>query len=173
MRVYVFDKNRFDQLMRFNNIDDSNVEERTDIFLISIVDTSFHNPFGDGPEAKKFGKQLVSLLDHHFKEDHKNVMNLEFDDCEHDGEASPTNKSSETKAFSKEQAAKLFSFIKKHREKETCIVHCMGGISRSGAVATFINGYAKGDWETFKRDNPQISPNGRVHRMLNQAKYNE
>jgi len=49
----------------------------------------------------------------------------------------------------------------------------MAGVSRSGAVGEFVNGYAQGDWARFKRDNPQILPNGRVLRMLNDAKYND
>lgn len=167
MRVYIFNKKKFDDLMVTNNIND-NVENRTSIFIISIVDTHMFNPFGEGTE-KYLPKDVIEP---YFKEDHENVMNLKFDDCEHDEENSPTNKG-ETKAFTEEQATKLFNFIKKHREKETCIVHCMAGKSRSGAVGTFINGYAQGDWEKFRRDNPGITPNGRVHRMLNQAKYDD
>ena len=171
MNVYVYNKTQFDKLMEFNHINDSNVEVRTEIFLISIVDTHIHNPFGDGPESKKFEKQLVDLLDHHFQKDHNNVMNLEFDDCEHDGQASPTNASNETKAFSEEQASKLFEFIKQNRDRKTCIVHCMAGISRSAAVAEFVNGYCQGDWEEFKRRHPRICPNARVSRLLNKVKY--
>jgi len=152
MKVFILGKMEFDALMRQNNLNDENVEGRDTVFLISIVDTQ--NREGN-----------------FFKENHKNVLNLRFDDVEHDMEASPTQKEN-TKAFSNEQAKELFEFIKENRDKEQCVVHCMAGISRSGAVGTFINGYAQGDWEDFKRTNPWISPNGRVERMLNEAKYN-
>ena len=154
MRVYIFGKNQFDKLMVENGITDENVETRDSIFLISIVDTD----------------QFSTSREPYFKMDHENVLNLAFDDCEHDGQPSPTQPSG-TKAFTEEQAAKVINFVKKHRDKKTCIVHCMAGISRSGAVGTFINGYAQGNWEEFKRTNPQISPNGRVTRLLNKAKY--
>lgn len=155
MKVYIFGKRQFDDLMRANDINESNVETRTDIFLISIVDTDV----------------WLESKEPFFKEDHENVLNLKFDDVEHDGEPSPTNFNQGTRAFTEEQATKLFQFIKKHRDKKTCIVHCMAGISRSGAVGTFINGYCGGNWEEFKRINPQICPNARVERMLNKAKY--
>lgn len=153
MRVHILSKMEFDSLMKQNGITDSNVEKFDSIMFISIIDTENRA----GP---------------YFKEDHENVINLRFDDVEHDGEASPTQEES-TKAFSEEQAKDLYEFIKKHREVETCIVHCMAGISRSGAVGTFVNGFCQGDWDRFKRDNAYISPNGRVSRMLNAAKYND
>ena len=156
MKVHVFSKREFDGVMNHHKITDENVEKFDSIFFISIVDTD----------------QFSESREPHFKEDHENVMNLAFDDVEHDLEASPTQQYG-CKAFSEKQANALFNFIKKHRDKETCIVHCMAGISRSGAVGTFVNGYAQGDWEKFKRDNPYIHPNGRVHRMLNAAKYND
>jgi|AntAceMinimDraft_18_1070375.scaffolds.fasta_scaffold06514_6 hypothetical protein len=169
MKVHILAKMQFDKLLSDNNINDGNVEKFDSIFFISIVDTDVINPFGPGAE-----KYLPSegLLDQHFKEDHSNVMNLQFDDVAHDGEKSSTF-SGKTRAFTEKQATKLFEFIKANREKETCIVHCMAGISRSGAVGIFVNGYAGGDWELFKRTNPAICPNGRIHRMLNAAKYND
>jgi len=155
MKVHVVSKNRFDTIMEMNGLDDSNIEERDDFFLISIVDTD----------------KWIDTKEPHFKENHENVLNLVFDDVEHDGEPSPTNWDEGTRAFTEKQAKEVFDFIQKHREKKACIVHCMAGISRSGAIGSFINGYCGGDWEDFKRTNPQINPNARVHRMLNEAKY--
>jgi predicted protein tyrosine phosphatase len=156
MKVYVWSKQMFDKGMADNGITDQNVEERDKIMFISITDTA------------KFSNSRIP----YFKEDHDNVMNLSFDDVEHDLQPSPTQPEG-TKAFTEEQAEKLFQFIKRNRDKETCIVHCMAGISRSGAVGTFINGYCGGDWEEFKRTNPYILPNGRVERLLNRAKYRD
>jgi len=163
MRVHVLSKRLFDKLMADNKITDENVEKMDSIFFISITDT---------PQVLRMMGFDENYNDHYFKEDHDNVLNLEFDDVEHDGQSSPTN-DGDTRAFSESQAEMLYQFIKKHRDKETCIVHCQAGISRSGAVGSFINGYCQGDWEKFKRDNPQVMPNPRVHRMLNAAKYND
>jgi len=157
MRVHILNKNGFDHIMKQNGIDDSNVEQFNSILFISITDTD----------------NFIDRKEPYFKENHDNVINLSFDDVEHDGEPSPTNFGKGTRAFSEKQAKQLYEFIKKNREVETCLVHCMAGISRSGAVGTFINGYCRGDWERFKRDNPQIAPNARVSRMLNAARYND
>lgn len=169
MKVHVVNKRTFDQLMVMNNITDENVEKRDNMFLISIIGTDTDNPYADNPD---FAEQWAQQMGHYFKEDHDNVMNLQFDDVEHDGGIDPMGIVHRTKAFSEKQAERLFKFIEKNRDKEQCIVHCMAGVSRSGAVGEFINGYAQGDWATFKRMNPQILPNGRVLRMLNAAKYN-
>ena len=149
MNITVASKRRFDQLMIDNKITDENVELRDTVIFISVVDTD----------------QFSYIGEHYFKFNHENVLNLQFDDCEHDGEPSPTQNKG-TKAFSVEQAKEVFNFVKKHRDKETCIVHCAAGISRSGAIGSFINGYTQGDWYEFKRNNLQINPNPRVLRML-------
>jgi len=163
MRVHVLSKVEFDGLMVQNKIVDENVEKFDSIFFISLIDN--HNQKG-----------------HYFKKDHNNVMNLRFDDVENDGGAPrvlvddpdiDNFDEEKVKAFSEKQANNLFKFIKANRDKETCIVHCMAGISRSGAVGMFVNGYCGGDFDLFKRDNKFISPNARVHRMLNAAKYND
>ena len=112
MKVHVLSKMEFDGLMNQHGITDDNVRKFAGIMFISIVDTQNEK----GP---------------HFKEDHENVINLRFDDVEHDLESSPTQQFN-TKAFDKDQAKKLFQFIKKNREVEQCIVHCMAGISRLG-----------------------------------------
>ena len=153
MRVNILSKLEFDKLMSHNSITDENVEKFDNIMFISIVDTQNKK----GP---------------YFKSDHDNVINLRFDDVEKSGEASPTQKEF-TKAFSAKQAKDLYNFIKKHDEKETCIVHCMAGISRSGAVGTFVNDFYKGDLDRFKRENPYISPNQKVYRMLKEQWQND
>ena len=152
MRVHILAKREFNKLMEVNQINDKNVEKFDSMFFISIVDTDCDT--------------------NHFQKDHSNAITMKFDDVEHDLEPSPT-KLQNTRAFTEAQANKMFKFIKANREKETCVVHCMAGISRSGAVGSFVNGYAQGDWELFMRTNKFIAPNGRVHRMLNEAKYND
>jgi len=156
MKINVVNKKLFDNLMKSNNITDLNVEQLKDSFFISITDTD----------------KFSTSREPYFKENHENVINLSFDDCTEDGQPSPTQPEG-TKAFNKDQALVLYKFIKKHLEKEQCIVHCMAGISRSGAVGTFINDITRGDYREFKRMNPQIVPNQHVKSLLNRAYYND
>lgn len=56
---------------------------------------------------------------------------------------------------------KLVNFIKKHNDTTGFIVHCSAGISRSGAVATFIYDKYQSeiDSELFTCENKYINPN--------------
>lgn len=147
---------QFNKLMEDNNITDENVETKGDVMLISI-----------GDAAKPVGWRRQ-----HFAEEHPNVMIMHFDDVEHDG--IPVILGGGTAvAFSEKMARDLYAFIKRNAHRKTCIVHCEAGISRSGAVGTFIQGLYGNDWDEFKRVNRHISPNARVARMLNQEKYKD
>ena len=150
MKVHVLSKNEFIDLMKKNNITDDNVEDKSSVMFITIDGTSQHS---DRPPHT------------YFKRDHPNVKVMVFDDIE--------NELAGFKAFSAEMAKGLFKFIKANRDKRTCVVHCAAGISRSGAVGSFVQGYCGGDFEEFMRTNPHILPNGRVLRMLNKEKYND
>jgi len=150
MRVIVLSKMEFNILMVNNNITDDNVEKRDSVMFISINDSNAHS---------------------HFDKNHDNVIALYFDDIDKEGEVSPINKG-ECKVFDDEMAENLYQFIKRNKDKETCVVHCEAGISRSGSVGLFVNDYTQSDSERFKRDNPYISPNQRVFRMLKNQWYN-
>ena len=56
---------------------------------------------------------------------------------------------------------KIVDFINKHKDKSVFIVHCSAGISRSGAVATFLYDkfLSEIDKEQFRRENKYIRPN--------------
>lgn len=155
MRVFVFNKKQFDQFCIANRLSDENVETTAWNFMfISITDTD----------------QFSESRKPYFKQNHKNVFNLSFDDVEKDGENSYTQEFN-TIAFSEKQAKELFNFINKNSDADIAIVHCMAGISRSGAVGLFINDYFDLDYERFKRDNPQIAPNQKVFRLLKNEWY--
>ena len=55
----------------------------------------------------------------------------------------------------------IVDFINKHKDKSVFIVHCSAGISRSGAVATFLYDkfLSEIDKEQFRRENKYIRPN--------------
>ena len=55
----------------------------------------------------------------------------------------------------------IVDFINKHKDKSVFIVHCSAGISRSGAVTTFLYDkfLSEIDKEQFRRENKYIRPN--------------
>lgn len=140
MKVLVLSQRQFDKIMVDNNVNDNNVEKNAKIALISITGG--------------FDK-------HYFRINHKNVLNLEFDDIEED--------IGKYKTMSTEQGQQIISFLESIDKSSVVylLVHCAAGISRSGAVGTFANDYFKLDNDVFKRDNPHIHPNGNVMRVLN------
>lgn len=64
---------------------------------------------------------------------------------------------------------KIVDFIIKHKDKSVFMVHCSAGISRSGAVVTFIREkfLSEVDKEIFMKENKFIQPNLYI---LNQLK---
>lgn len=146
--VYVWSKVQFDDAMQLNELKDSNIEKLYKTALISINDTS-------GIYSKSW-----------FNENHSNVLILYFDDVEKDMEKSPTNKH-DCKAFTVEQAKKIIHFLNTNKDRTQFIVHCAAGISRSGSVGLFINDYFELDYKIFLENNPFISPNGHISRILN------
>ena len=153
MNINVLSKPVFNNLMREHKINDDTVENYKDVFFISINDT----------------KTSPYYKESWFKRDHDNVKVLYFDDVESEGETSPTN-SGKCKPFTEKMAEDLCNFINKNLGSGQAIIHCEAGISRSGAVGSFICDMSKSNFPKFLRDNPQISPNGRVLRMLNKCK---
>lgn len=157
MDIHIVNKQTFDSLMFNNGLTDQSVEQIAgDTFFISITDT---DKFSESREP-------------YFRTNHINVLNLAFDDCTVDGERSPTQPKG-TRAMNQRQAFQLYNFIKRHLNKPQCIVHCMAGISRSGAIGTFINDLTNGDYYKFKKLNPQIHPNQYVLGLLNKEHNNE
>jgi predicted protein tyrosine phosphatase len=143
INVYIMGRDHFKSVMEMNNVTNDNVEEK-DIFFISINNTN-------EPEYKP-----------HF-ENKSNVLVQYFDDLDEDVE----DKGLLFKAFTEEQGKELIAFIDKNKHKKQCILHCTAGISRSGAIGTFVSLYLGGDYDKFKRDNPYISPNAHVMSILN------
>jgi predicted protein tyrosine phosphatase len=114
MKVFVTSKKTFDDIMLTKGITNDNVESYDKAFLISINDS--------------VGTDEVPYF-----ENKENVKVLFFHDLDEDIET----KSGTANTFTYTQAEELLEFIDKHKDKETCIVHCAAGVSRSGAVGTF------------------------------------
>lgn len=70
------------------------------------------------------------------------------------------------KSITEQQAKEIFEFIKSNSDKKDFYVHCTAGISRSGAVGSFIHEYFGGAYKELLKRFPNILPNGRVSRML-------
>lgn len=154
MKIIATSKASFDGMMFRKEITPLNVENQDKLAFISLNNTvplsDYDNPF--------------------FPTNKKNVKVMFFDDVSKD-QSLPlldgSNVKYEAKAFTVEQAKELYGFIKDVIPgKEAVMIHCTMGVSRSGAVASFIHDYVKGDWDTFKRNNPQIQPNAHVYKLL-------
>jgi predicted protein tyrosine phosphatase len=150
MQVTILNKETFDELMRRKGITDETVETFSRSLFISINDTGGTN---ETP---------------YFKQSHPNVLTLFFDDCNEDMEVVFFDKrpSEWMRAMNEEQAKQVVDLLNDNRGREFCFVHCAAGISRSGAVGTFVNDYFRQDYLAFKKRNPYIHPNSHVLTLL-------
>jgi len=145
MKIKILSRFLFTECMKSNNINDNNIEEKTDTFIISINNT----------DEKSY-----------FNSEHENVKIMYFDDCDEDCK----DDKQEFKTFTKEQAKELFEYIKENKDREVCLVHCSAGWSRSGAVGLFINDYLKQNHGEFKKENPVSFPSFKVYNLLREQR---
>lgn len=159
MIIRAFSHENFDVMCLKRNLNDDNIENINNTAYISIICTE---------ECRKY--YLEDETAHWFKNEHPNVLNLDFDDITEDR----MYKGHLFKAMSEEQADKCIEFIENNMGKNFDI-HCTAGISRSGAICQFIfdfynkdNVYPKSDFEYFNR---HIRPNNHVLTLLKRAYY--
>lgn len=124
-------------------IDDNNIEE----LVLLEIPNYFICIRGKGDKAI-------------FKNDHKNVLNLIFDDVTFDQNG--------LKMFDIKQAEIVLNFIDNLKQLNSfyLIVQCQAGISRSGAIADFACTRLELEYKSFKILNPTISPNPKVISLL-------
>ena len=157
MKVIILNKPKFNHFMEYNMITDDNVEEKDAMFI------SINSPFNG---ELLFGANTIPQS--YFKRQHSNVLIMHFGDYGEEFVLRNIHKGP-TGLFNEYKAKKLYEFIKRNKDKSFAIVHCAAGISRSGAVGTFIHDlYGTMTWEEFKRKNPQIQPNEYVLKLLRQ-----
>lgn len=120
--VIAYSHNEFDEICRINGWNDDNVDALSDKAFISIISSE---------ECQKY--YLEEDKKHWFKRDHRNVLNLEFDDISEDN----LYKGHQFKAMTDEQAKRVFEFIENNIGKDL-IFHCSAGVSRSGALCMFV-----------------------------------
>lgn len=153
-KISVMSNFDFDNMCDYNKWNDTNVELLKDKAFISIVGC----------------KECLDLLDikereHWFKQNHPNVLNLNFDDIPQ----THFYKGAWILAMDNEQAKETVEFIKNNIGKDFYI-HCLAGISRSGAVCRWIASNFE-EYKDCEKDNPQIRPNYGVIEKLNQYFY--
>ncbi len=88
----------------------------------------------------------------------KGVLTLYFDDNVEEVEGA--------KLFDKAQAEQIIDFIEAHRDVETLLVHCFGGVSRSRAVGAFAVKMLGGDNASYFQNG---CPNPHVYKVLDKA----
>ena len=121
--IKIFSQEAFDEYCVNNGINDDNVEKLDNKAFISIIGTKdIVEKYLEEPDTK-----------HYFKENHNNVLNLEFDDVSEDVEF----RGIKALAITSEQCDELVDFIDSNVGKDFYI-HCRAGISRSRAVGRFI-----------------------------------
>lgn len=153
--VYALSYREFCASMDYNKVDDSNVESKNSA-VIEIM-----------------GEQDLLIHPFWFKKDHMNVLRLCFDDVDEAlttkllGDIYDEREYIPVVPMSIEQGKKIFDFVKENLLAKSFIIHCAAGVSRSAAVALFINGYFGGDWHHFKQINPHTKPNIRIVKILN------
>lgn len=152
--ITVFPHRAFDEFCKRNGLNDFNVGKKTDMAFISIIGTK--------PCLKYYLDE--SDTKHHFRFNHHNVLNLEFDDISQDeiewyGHI--------FKGMSMKQAEKLFKFIERNINCNFYI-HCRAGASRSQGVGNFIYNFYK---DMFESDTLLPHPNKDVYRKLSRCFY--
>ena len=128
IKINVLSHKAFDNTMRDFNINDTNVDNKTDLAFISIIGTE---------ECLKYYLHEEDTK-HYFNNEHTNVLNLDFDDIgddiEYDGHT--------FKTMTMKQAERAVDFIEdminKGEVNKTFHIHCRSGMSRSRAFAEFI-----------------------------------
>lgn len=161
MKVLIFNKKNFNQFMQYNCIDDSSVESQ-DMMIISI-----NNPYVETLYPDTW------IIKSYFKRNHFNVLIEHFPDFGENISYDQIGQGNFS-VFSEYKAKRMYEFIKKNKDKSLAIIHCGAGISRSGAVGTFIHDlYGTVSWDEFKRKNPQISPNMYILKLLQQQRLKD
>ena len=130
MKIRVLSHYLFDNDMKANDINDENVESLNKAFISIIGTKECLEYYLDEGETK-----------HYFNDNHKNVLNLDFDDCD-----THVNYNGHLfKTMTIEQAENAIDFIENMINKgvDEIKIHCRAGYSRSRAFAEFIYRYCK------------------------------
>ena len=131
VQCYIYPHKWFDGTMEQNGWNDRNIPD--DSAFISICSL---------PEIRRGYLEAVKheTDEHWFKENHGNVLNIDFDDIL---EEKAETEYGTAYGMSDEDAAKVIEFIDNNREKQNWYIHCRSGKSRSVATGMFLKKYLK------------------------------
>lgn len=157
--IVVMPQSVFETQMNTLGITDENVDsEHNGDAFISIIGT---------PECLEYWLDEKDTT-HYFKENHSNVLNLEFDDIPSD---EIEYKGHIFKGFSMEQAKMTYDFIEANKGKNFYL-HCRAGKSRSLAIGVYIKNFYP-DIYTEDYDTLMEGFNWDVYRKLSRTFYAE
>ena len=154
-KIYAVSHNKFISEVQRLGITDENVKEHNTAF-IQIGNTDSYE---------------IDTLPFILK-DNENVLSLRFDDCDEVFNTPIIGGLEYISQYpmSEFQAEVIFSFIEKNKDKETFLVHCRAGQSRSGGIVKFLGEYFEIPYNIIHKDNPRIYPNQRIVSLLRQIK---
>ena len=145
--ILVYSHNEFDLFCYKHNINDKNVEDAWKNYsFISIIGT------------KECQDKYLKENDYHwFKKNHKNVLNLNFDDI---SDYYLTYNNILFKGINERQAKQAYFFIK-NNIGNNFIIHCRAGKSRSQAFCRYILDIYSDIYciDNTRKDNPCNTPN--------------
>lgn len=160
--IYALSYQEFVSNMSIGKITDDTVEKKTASCIIEIM-----------------GEQDLLCFPFWFKKDHPNVLRLLFDDVDEPlhiklfGEPEDGMDRIPVVPMNEHQGKQIVKFVEDNKDKNSFIVHCAAGISRSAAVAKYIN-YRFNEEEDdylFNKNNPHIRPNQRIFSMLKEIYF--
>ena len=135
VEIHTLSVSDFKRTMLDNDLYDCNIEQQTNLAIISIG-----NSFDDGLADDIFANGPSS---HWFRFPHKNVLNLNFDDIAAPEEWENLSKCNQFILFDENMAHQIASFVKENKDATIWIVHCSAGVSRSGAVSKWLKEWFK------------------------------
>jgi predicted protein tyrosine phosphatase len=102
--------------------------------------------------------------------DSSRLLTLRFDDVDNRLAAEVAGVAdSQFVIFGVEHADRIIDLVLAAQASDASVVllvNCGAGMCRSGAIARFVRDVLRLDYEQFRRDNPQITPNDLVLRAL-------
>ena len=117
---------------------------------------------------------VVSIVDPEeapiFAADTDRIITLRFHDLDPEWPVDPERDPRPSYVFMNEDhARRIVDHVLRfhqHPESWACLVNCMAGVSRSGAVGTFVQRVAGIPAEQFLTQNTGLRPNPYVHKLL-------
>lgn len=152
--IFVYSHREFDAVMRMNGWNDEYTPDH-----IAYISICCHD------EIKKGYLEKVKheTDEHWFKENHDNVLNIEFDDIQSEFEETKYGKAI---GITLDDAKKIVDFLKKNKDKKVLYIHCRSARSRSVAVGRFASNFYN-CWVSIKKGEKFL--NKFVYSMLEKA----